>query len=216
MIAEPGARTLVQQNDDDAIEEQHRRTPHHQAAHLVEKAEIGGAVGAERNSQMLAHDEGEREQEYIADQQTVDRLAHHHRVLADIEQQQQHQLAGEQHGRTRRRDDAERQRDVENAGQIGFEEMHDAERAEKSAEPDAGAGAQQHGERGEINEAVANQQEKVVDLGIEDSHQAFAPRAFQIAADCDLTISMSKREAVAFLLPALRHPPIVRLKFQQE
>jgi hypothetical protein len=113
---------------------------------------------------VVAHDEGEREQQHIAQQQAVDRLAHHHRVLADIQQQQQHQLAGEQHRRARRGDDAERQRDIENTGEIGLEEMHDPERAEKGAQPDPAAGAQQRGQRAEIQHGVAGQQQDIVEF----------------------------------------------------
>lgn len=164
MVAEPGARALVEQDDDDAIEEQDRRSPHHQRAHLVEEAEIGGAAGHERNQRVMTHDEGEREQQHVAEQQAVDRLAHHHRVLADVEQEQHHQLAGEQHGRARRGDDAERQRDVEDAGEIGLEKVHHPERAEEGAEPNPGARAQQGGKRGEIEDGVPGQQHHVVEF----------------------------------------------------
>jgi hypothetical protein len=46
---------------------------------------------------VVSRQEGKREQKQIADQETVDRLPHHHRILTDIDEQQQHQLAGEQH-----------------------------------------------------------------------------------------------------------------------
>ena len=82
----------------DAVGEQDQRAPH-QRAHFVEKGEIGVAVRRQRLGAVMPRQEDQREQQQIADQKPVDRLAHHHRVLADINQEQQHQLAGEQHRR---------------------------------------------------------------------------------------------------------------------
>ena len=124
--AEEGARALIQQNHDDAVGKQDQRAPHHQRAHLVEEGEIGVAVRRQHLGAVMARQEGQRKQQQVADQKPVDRLAHHHRILADIDQEQQHQLAGEQHRRAWRGDDAERQGDVEDAGEIGFEEVHHA------------------------------------------------------------------------------------------
>jgi hypothetical protein len=110
---------------------------------------------------MLPRQEGKREQEKIADQETVDRLAHHDRIFADIDKQQQHQLAGEQHRGSGRGDYAERQGDVDDAGQIGFEEVHHAERAEKRTDADAVTGAKQGGEYGEVDQRVGDEQQRV-------------------------------------------------------
>jgi hypothetical protein len=49
----------------------------------------------------MAHHKGEREQQDVAEQEAVDRLPHDNRILADIEEQQHHQLAGEEHRRSR-------------------------------------------------------------------------------------------------------------------
>jgi len=80
---------------------------------------------------VVAHHRGEREQQEVADQQTVDRLTHRHGVFPDIDEKQQHQLAREQHGRgpARRRCRAATQH--RNTGEIGLEKMHDSERAKR-------------------------------------------------------------------------------------
>ncbi len=148
-----------------AVDEQDRGAPHHQRAHLVEEAEIGDAPGRERDEVVVAHEVSETDHQQIADQEAVDRLAHDHRVLADIDEQQQHQLAGEQHGRARRGDDPERQRDIEDAGEIGLEEMHHAERAEERADAEAMAAAEQAGQDCEIKESVAGQQQHILPFG---------------------------------------------------
>ena len=114
---------------------------------------------------MLPRQESEREQEEIADQKPIDRLPHHHRVLADVDEQQQHQLAGEQHRRARRGDDAERQGDIEDAREVGFEKVHDAERAEKGANADAVPRPEQGGKHGEIDQRVGGEQQRI-DSGI--------------------------------------------------
>jgi hypothetical protein len=159
--SEKGARAFVEQDHQNAIDEQDQRAPHHQGAHLVEKGKIGVAVRQHAFRAVAARDEGKREQQQIADQKAVDRLAHHHRVLADIDQQQQHQLAGEQHRRARRGDDAEGERHIDDAGQIGFEKMHHPERAEKGADADAVPGAKQAREYREIDQRVGDQQQRV-------------------------------------------------------
>ena len=112
----------------------------------------------------MSHDESERKQQDIAEQKTVDRLPHHHRVFADIEEKQHHQLAGEQYGGARRRDDAERQRDVKYAGEIGLEEMHHPERGEEGAQPDTGARAQQRCEHHKIKKSIPGQEQHVFDF----------------------------------------------------
>ena len=110
---------------------------------------------------MVPRQEGKREQKKIADQKTVDRLPHNDRVLADINEQQQHQLSGEQYRRARRGHDAEWQSDIDDAGQIGFKKVHHAERAEKGADADAVAGAKQGGEDGEVDQRVGDKQQRV-------------------------------------------------------
>ena len=155
------AQPLVEQDNEDAVREQDQRPPDHQRAHLVEEAEIGEAVRGQRRRQMLAHHEGERKQQQVADQQAVDRLAHHPRILADIDQQQQHQLAGEQDGRAGRRDDAGGQGDVEGRGEIGLEEVHHPERAEERADPQPCTRAKEHRENGEVDQGVAGQQRDI-------------------------------------------------------
>ena len=102
LVSEPGPRTLVEQDDQDAVDEQNAGPPDHQHAHLIEEAEIGDAVGRERHQCVVPHQVGNHDDQDVADQEAVDRLAHDDRVLVDIDQQQQHQLAGEQHRRPRR------------------------------------------------------------------------------------------------------------------
>jgi hypothetical protein len=105
---------------------------------------------------VLAHNEGKREQQDVAEQKAVDRLPHDNRILADIEEQQHHQLAGKEHRRARRADNIERQGNVENAGEIGLEEMHHPERAKKRTQADAGASAQQSREGQEIEKGFSD------------------------------------------------------------
>ena len=124
---------LVQQDDEDAVEEQDRRAQTISPPISSRKPKSAPRPGTSAPA-VVAHQEAEREQQHIADEQAVDRLPHHHRVLADVDQQQHHQLAGEQHARAGRGDDAERQRDVEDAGEVGLEEMHHPERAEEGAD----------------------------------------------------------------------------------
>jgi hypothetical protein len=161
-VAEPAAAVLVEQDDQDAVGKQDGGAPHHQRAHLVEKAEIGDPLRSERDQHMEAHRKGEREQQQVADQEAVDRLARDAGVLADIDDQKQHQLAGEQHGRARRGHDAERQRNVEDAGEIGFEKMHHPERAEERPDADARTGAKQRGEHCEIQDGIRRQQKHIL------------------------------------------------------
>ena len=51
--------------------------------------------------------------------------------------------------------------DIDDAGEIGFEEVHHAERAEKGADADAMAGAEQAGKHGEIDQRVGDKQQRV-------------------------------------------------------
>jgi hypothetical protein len=112
-----------------------------------------------------AHQQRHREHQHVAEQQAVDRLAHHLRILAHVEQQQQHQLAGKQHRRAGRRDHAKRQRHIEDGREIRLEEMRHAERAEEGAEADAMAQPQQHRQRGKIDDRIGGQQHHIGVLG---------------------------------------------------
>ena len=125
--------------------------------------------GANSNEFVVAHHGRQRQQQQVADQQAVDRLAHHHGVLPDIDQEQQHQLAGEQHRRAGRRDDSERQRDIEAAGEIGLEKMHHPERAKECADAQPPAGAKQRREHDEVDEGVGRQEEQVCEFGHRDT-----------------------------------------------
>ncbi len=93
--------------------------------------------GRKRAYAVNPHQRREREEKHVADEKTVDRLPHHHRVLADVNEQQQHELAAEQHCRAGRSNDAERQRDIHHAREVGFEEVHHAERAEEGSDAEA-------------------------------------------------------------------------------
>lgn len=173
MLAEPRPQALVEQDHHNAVGKRDQRAPHHQRAHLVEKSEVGAAFTAERCGTMLAHQEGEREKQEIADQKAVDRLPHHHCVLADIDEKKQHQLAGEQHGRARRGNNSERQRNVEDRGEIGLEKMHHPERAEKRTDADAMACPKQRGENCEIDQRVGGEQQRVAEgTGTKSAGQA--------------------------------------------
>jgi hypothetical protein len=85
---------------------------------------------------MQAQDQHKPDHQGIAKQQAINGLPDGRRILLDVKQQEHHQLAGKQHGGTGR-NHAERQGDVEDAGKVGFEKMHDAQRAHKDAEADA-------------------------------------------------------------------------------
>jgi hypothetical protein len=55
------------------------------------------------------HEISKREQQYVAEQQTVNWLPDDDGILAYVQQKQHHQLAGKQHRRSWRSYDAERQ-----------------------------------------------------------------------------------------------------------
>ena len=55
-------------------------------------------------------------------------------------------------------------RNVEDAGQVGLEEMHHPERAEERPEAELGAGTEQRGEHGEIDDRIACEQQHVVEF----------------------------------------------------
>ncbi len=161
-VGQPGARLLVDQDEQDAIDEQQRRAPHHQRAHLVEKSEIRDPVRPQRDQAVMTHQRRERDHQEVADQQAIDRLADDLGVLADIDQQQQHQLSGEQDARSRRGDDAERKLDVEDAGEIGLDEMHHAERAKEGADAEPVANPEQPRQHQEIEQRVGCEQQQIV------------------------------------------------------
>jgi hypothetical protein len=150
------------------------RIPDHQHAHLIEKTEIGDALGRERQQRMVPHQVGDHDHEDIADQQAVDRLAHHHRILVDIHQQQ-HQLAGEQHRRPRRGHDPERQRHIGDAGEISLEKMHHAERAEEGTNADMRAQTEQGREDREIKDSIGDEIDQIDGF----KHRRPAPRMRQ-------------------------------------
>ena len=117
-----------------------------------------------RDQFVAAHHRGERDHQQIADQQSVDRLADDLGVFADVDQQQQHQLAGEEDGRTRRCHNAGRQRDVEDAGEIGLDEVHHAERAEECADAEPMPRTKQRRQHREIEQRVTAKQQQVLDF----------------------------------------------------
>ena len=118
-------------------------------------------LGGKRAGAVHPHQRGQREQEHVADQKPVDRLPHHHCVLADINEQQQHELAAEQHSRAGRGDDAERQRNIQHARKVSFEEVHDAERAEEGADAEPMPRPEQAGQHGEIHDRLGGHEERV-------------------------------------------------------
>ena len=145
------------------------------APNLVEEREVRSAARRQRNHIVLPHDGDECKQQHVAKQESVDGLAHDNRILADVEQQQHHELAGKQHGGSRRGDNSERKRDVKNAGQVRLEEMHHPERAKECAQSDPRARSQQGGENYKIKESTCGKQKDIFQF--RHCPIAFAPPA---------------------------------------
>ena len=130
----------------------------------LRKAKSAARPGASATNVWWRITKASANSENVAEQKAVDRLPHDNRILADIEEQQHHQLAGEEHRRARRADNVERQGDVKNAGEIGLEEMHHPERAKKCTQADAGAGAQQSRECQKIEKGFSDKEQYVFEL----------------------------------------------------
>ena len=159
-VAEPGAGALVEQDDEDRIDEEQGRAPHHQPAGLVEEGEIGdlprhGHRVVQAEEQHRGHDQ------QVAEEQAVDRLAHDGRILADVDHQQHDQLAGEQHDRAGRDHEAAENGHVEHRGEIGLEEMHGAERGEEHADAEPVPQPEQGRHDDEIKGSLGEEQRRI-------------------------------------------------------
>lgn len=99
-LAKITPKLFVEQDDQDGVDEEQNRAPHHQPAHLVDEADVGKPAIGKRCDLMQAQDQHEPDHQGIAEQQAVDGLPDGRRILLDVEQQEHHQLAGKQHGGT--------------------------------------------------------------------------------------------------------------------
>ena len=159
--AEPVGHALVEEDEQDRVDEEEDGPPDHQAAHLVHQPEVERPVGDGGREVVEAHGEDQRHHQEIADQQPVDRLADGRRILADIDEEQHRELAGEEHDRTRRDDDAAGELQVEDRGEVGLEEVHRAEGAEDEADAEAMAEAEHARHDGEVQRRLDEEKEQV-------------------------------------------------------
>ena len=159
--AEPVGHALVEEDEQDRVDEEEDGPPDHQAAHLVHQPEVERPVGDGGREVVEAHGEDQRHHQEIADEQPVDRLADGRRILADIDEEQHRELAGEEHDRAGRDDDAAGELQVEDRGEIGLEEVHRAEGAEDEADAEAVAQAEQARHDGEVQRRLDEEEEQV-------------------------------------------------------
>ena len=134
--------------------------PDHQPTHLIQEAEAGRAL-AHRHDLMLAQQHDRADDQQIAEEQTVDRLADGRGILPNVDQQKHDQLAGEEDHRTRRDNDCPWQLYVERRGKVRLDEVHCAECAVKHANADAMAQPEQAGHHGKVEGPLCQQQKHI-------------------------------------------------------
>ncbi|MNL33070.1 hypothetical protein D3C87_1549610 [compost metagenome] len=109
---------------------------------------------------MLAKQKAENDGEQIAGQQAIDRLTDGRCVLLHVKQEDDHQLAGEKHDRSRR-DDPERQLHVKDRRKVGLDEVHHTQGSDENAEAQPGTKLQQPDHRRDIDQCFADEKNEI-------------------------------------------------------
>jgi hypothetical protein len=155
----------------------------------------------DRHRIVLPQQKAERHRQEIAGEQTIDRLAHRCCVLLHIEEEDHHQLAGEQHGRSGR-NHAERQLHIKDRGKIGLDEVHDAEGRDKDPETQPGTKVQKPDHRRDVDQCLADEENKVgVWHVLEKVPFPQAPLTRKLEENftgCPLLLDLSVRKSAAF------------------
>ena len=110
---------------------------------------------------MVAQENHQPDEQDIAEKEAVDRLADDSSILADIEEEEHHQLAREEDHRTRRDDDAPRKLQVKDRGEVGLEEMHRPEGTEEHADAKPPAHPEERRHDSEIDGRLGEKQDGI-------------------------------------------------------